>query len=316
MNIKKSRWNNNGNSANNGNNSNNIPTFYVVIPASVRYDKRLRATEKLLYGELTVLCHQRGECWATNRYFAELYGVSTRTVIRWLNNLKLQGYIDVKLLRDENKQVKQRLIKLLNNDYKNKNNDKYVTTPPDNNVTTPHDKTVADNNTSRNNTSKNKKTVVAESVDSNDENINNDENNNNNTTNNNFNVDNNFFDKTDNNNDNDINNDINNNEAGNNNRSKRSLKPQEFNEWYNNNRNYDPIFNEFIKLNDLTNHDNIHEKEKFIYYYSSINKPLSIDGFKFWLLKAKDFNITKRAIDTNGERPEGKNAWIFREIKN
>lgn len=72
----------------------NIMNCYpAIIPANVRYDKDLPANAKLLYGELSVLCQQKGFCWATNSYFAKLYDVDTRTVSRWLSALKSKGYI-------------------------------------------------------------------------------------------------------------------------------------------------------------------------------------------------------------------------------
>ena len=42
------------------------PSYYAVIPASVRYDERLKANEKLLYGELTALSQKDGFAFASN----------------------------------------------------------------------------------------------------------------------------------------------------------------------------------------------------------------------------------------------------------
>lgn len=71
------------------------PTYYAIIPANVRYNKKLSPNEKLLYGELTCLTHQDGYCFATNSYFARLYGVTVRTVQGWLKSLEQCGYINI-----------------------------------------------------------------------------------------------------------------------------------------------------------------------------------------------------------------------------
>lgn len=71
------------------------PNYYAVIPADVRYDKDLRANEKLLYGEITSLAKKTGECWASNKYFSELYGVKPNAIATWIRHLKNKGYIAV-----------------------------------------------------------------------------------------------------------------------------------------------------------------------------------------------------------------------------
>ena len=68
------------------------PAFYAIIPAHVRYAK-INANAKLLYGEITALCNQEGFCFATNKYFADLYGVDDRTIRRWLNDLNTSEFI-------------------------------------------------------------------------------------------------------------------------------------------------------------------------------------------------------------------------------
>ena len=68
------------------------PNYFSIIPANVRYDKRLKPNEKLLYSEITALCDKNGFCWATNAYFANLYEVDKKTVGVWINHLKELGY--------------------------------------------------------------------------------------------------------------------------------------------------------------------------------------------------------------------------------
>ena len=73
-------------------------SYYAIIPANVRYDNDLTPNAKLLYGEITALCNEKGYCWASNEYFAELYKTSTRTVSRWIQQLTSKGYVTSKLI--------------------------------------------------------------------------------------------------------------------------------------------------------------------------------------------------------------------------
>ena len=87
------------------------PTYFAIIPADVRYDKDLRPNEKLLYGEITALSDKHGYCWATNRYFAELYEVTPKCVSKWINHLIEKGYLFSKIIYEEDgKTVSQRII--------------------------------------------------------------------------------------------------------------------------------------------------------------------------------------------------------------
>lgn len=91
------------------------PNYYAVIPANVRYDKDLKPNEKLLYGEITTLANKSGKCWASNKYFSELYEVHTKTISLWINNLKDKGYISTEIVRNEDKPISKRIIKINNN---------------------------------------------------------------------------------------------------------------------------------------------------------------------------------------------------------
>ena len=90
------------------------PSFYAIIPAKVRYSD-LKPSAKLLYGEITALSNQKGYCYASNRYFAELYGVTKNTISLWVKNLYDYGFIDVRVERDKNKQVVKRMITIIKN---------------------------------------------------------------------------------------------------------------------------------------------------------------------------------------------------------
>lgn len=88
-----------------------MPSYYSIIPATVRYDHNLKANEKLMYGEITALASKNGYCWAENRYFAELYDVHKITISKWLKNLEDNGYIKTELKYVYGtKQVSKRLI--------------------------------------------------------------------------------------------------------------------------------------------------------------------------------------------------------------
>jgi len=71
--------------------------YYAVIPATVRYDQRLTNGAKLMYGEITALASQKGYCYASNRYFAEIYGVTAETISRMVSKLEELGYVEVEV---------------------------------------------------------------------------------------------------------------------------------------------------------------------------------------------------------------------------
>lgn len=89
------------------------PNYYAIIPAEVRYNEKLTANSKLLYGELTALSNKKGYSWAQNKYFADLYNVDTKTISRWIKQLQEESFIKIKIEYDkETKQVTKRLIKI------------------------------------------------------------------------------------------------------------------------------------------------------------------------------------------------------------
>ena len=71
------------------------PNYYAILSAEVRYDNRLKANVKLLFAEITALSNMNAECFASNKYFADLYGKSKTSISVWISELVKFGYIKV-----------------------------------------------------------------------------------------------------------------------------------------------------------------------------------------------------------------------------
>lgn len=106
---------------------NNMPSnYYAIIPAYIRYNKELKFAERLMYGEITALSNKEGYCFASNRYFAELYGVSQSTISRWISHLAELGSLHVEVIRNEKKEIIERRIYIVDNPYVQNNQYPYV----------------------------------------------------------------------------------------------------------------------------------------------------------------------------------------------
>jgi|TARA_R110001606_G_scaffold97056_1_gene214549 hypothetical protein len=117
------------------------PNYYATITAEVRYSKKITPNAKLLYAEITALSSKDGVCWASNKYFSNLYEVSTVTISRWVSSLVENGFINREMIyKKGTKEIDKRYLQLCNGGI-NKN------------VNAPINKNVKDNNTSINNTS-------------------------------------------------------------------------------------------------------------------------------------------------------------------
>lgn len=147
-------------------------SYYAIIPANVRYDKDLAPNAKLLYGEITALCNEKGYCWASNQYFAELYGVSVLSVKRWVNSLVNKGYVYRTLTYKPNsKEVDKRILSIDSGIKIDTTSVQKCYDPSIKNDTSSSIKNDTDNNTSINNTSNNtniykEKNIKKESVNS------------------------------------------------------------------------------------------------------------------------------------------------------
>ena len=96
-------------------NEQNKPAYYAVIPSGVRYCKELKFAERLLYGEITALTNRNGYCFATNKYFAELYDVTVETISRWISHLQRLGFIKVEIIKSDKNEIIERRIFVIDN---------------------------------------------------------------------------------------------------------------------------------------------------------------------------------------------------------
>lgn len=121
------------------------PNYFSILTAEVRYDKNLKDKAKLLYSEITALSDKYGYCYASNKYFAELYGVTPTTISLLIKDLVDNGYIESEIIyKDGSKEILNRYLKIVKGGYLKNLKEGYL-------------KKVKDNNTSNNNTSINNK---------------------------------------------------------------------------------------------------------------------------------------------------------------
>lgn len=125
------------------------PSYYAIIPSTVRYDENLKFAERLLYGEITALIGKEGYCFASNNYFAKLFRVIPGTISRWISHLSRLGYIKVEVIRNDKKEVMERRIFITDISCRTFVSDTYEqfsTYPYEQNETYPMSKKAKDNN--------------------------------------------------------------------------------------------------------------------------------------------------------------------------
>lgn len=140
---------------------------FVLIPAAVLDDRRIKAAEKIFFAEIMALSNNTGYCYATNTYFRTLYGVSVTTLQGWLANLKTCGYIKIDVIRNPDNSVKERRITPYCLDFAPYGDNlgespEILGEPSPENLLNPPPKNRQENNTVLNNTSKNKRERVRE----------------------------------------------------------------------------------------------------------------------------------------------------------
>lgn len=86
-------------------------SYYAVIPAPILLSKTLKANSKLLYGIISSLANQKGYCYASNAYLAELLSLTRQAISKLAQDLESHNFIKIELVRQGN-EVKERRIYL------------------------------------------------------------------------------------------------------------------------------------------------------------------------------------------------------------
>lgn len=84
---------------------------FILIPYDMIKDKNLLRNDLIIYGEILSLSKQKGYCYANSNYFMKENKISRSSLIRSLNRLKNNGYINCEYQCNETNS-KKRIIYL------------------------------------------------------------------------------------------------------------------------------------------------------------------------------------------------------------
>ena len=77
----------------------------IWIPKEIWESPKLSLMEKVLFVEIDSLDNQRG-CFASNRYFADFFGVSPRQIATYVASLRAKGYVTVTVLNQNERTIR------------------------------------------------------------------------------------------------------------------------------------------------------------------------------------------------------------------
>jgi len=75
--------------------------WMAVIPATILFDNELNDRDKIIYAIISNLTHERGYCWASNKYLAQKLDCNAKTISRAIKKLSDRNYIDVEMLTNQ-----------------------------------------------------------------------------------------------------------------------------------------------------------------------------------------------------------------------
>ena len=84
--------------------------YYAIIPATVLFNEKIKANEKLLYAIITVLSNKKGYCYASNAYLGKLLNAQQHTISKWVSHLKSLGFLCLDIIKNDKGEIIQRRI--------------------------------------------------------------------------------------------------------------------------------------------------------------------------------------------------------------
>lgn len=78
---------------------------YCKIPIIVKRNKHICSNAKLLYGDILLLCHKKGYCYATNKFLGNNLGLTTRTITKLIKELIDENLIKVSYSKENIRKI-------------------------------------------------------------------------------------------------------------------------------------------------------------------------------------------------------------------
>ena len=78
---------------------------YIIVPEDILTNNSLQMGARLLYGDILSLCKKEGFCWASNAHFVARYGVSMRTISRWIVDMERAGVVSCEVRNNNERTI-------------------------------------------------------------------------------------------------------------------------------------------------------------------------------------------------------------------
>ncbi len=85
---------------------------YLITPYSLFKISDLKLLSKMILSEIISLSKLKGYCYASNSYFSNLYMITARTVSKAVSELIDNGYITIKVFKNNSRKIKVNYEKL------------------------------------------------------------------------------------------------------------------------------------------------------------------------------------------------------------